>query len=104
MKPYLLFRLAAPLAAFGTVAVGERRPTWDRPSKSQALGLIAAALGIERADEPRLATLAAGLGFAVRIDAAGGLAIDCHTAQAPKEASLRRRARDIGAASTRADE
>ena len=34
-----------PLAS---LAVGERRPTWDRPSKSQMVGLVAAALGIER--------------------------------------------------------
>jgi CRISPR system Cascade subunit CasD len=104
MRQHLVFALAAPLASFGTVAVGERRPTWDRPGKSQVTGLIAAALGIERAGEARLKALAAGLGFAVRVDAAGGLAVDYHTAQAPQEVALRRRARDAGPVRTRADE
>jgi CRISPR system Cascade subunit CasD len=104
MRQHLVFTLAAPLASFGTVAVGERRPTWDRPSKSQVTGLVAAALGIERTEEDRLKALASTLGFAVRVDAAGWLAVDYHTAEAPKEASLRRRAREVGPIRTRADE
>lgn len=104
MRQHIVFTLAAPLASFGTVAVGERRPTWDRPSKSQVIGLVAAALGIQRAEEARLKTLAAELGFAVRVDAVGSLAVDYHTAQAPKEASVRRRAQEAGPIRTRADE
>jgi CRISPR system Cascade subunit CasD len=104
MTDYLVFTLAAPLASFGAVAVGERRPSWDRPSKSQIIGLVAAALGIERAQETRLAELTAGLGYAVRIDDPGRPAIDYHTAQAPKEPSLRRRAKEVGPARTRSDE
>jgi CRISPR system Cascade subunit CasD len=104
MTDHLVFALVAPFASFGTVAVGERRPTWDRPSKSQVVGLVAAALGIERSQEARLSELAAGLGFAVRVDNAGRLAVDYHTAQAPKEAALRRRRREAGPVATRADE
>jgi CRISPR system Cascade subunit CasD len=104
MRQHLVFTLAAPLASFGTVAVGERRPTWDRPAKSQVTGLVAAALGIERTEEVRLKALVVGLGFAVRVDAAGWLAVDYHTAQAPKEVALRRRAREAGPVRTRADE
>ena len=104
MERYLLFTLAAPLASFGAVAVGERRPTWDRPSKSQTLGLIAACLGIPRNEESRHLALAIGLGFAVRIDARGHLVSDYHTTQSPKEASMRRRAKTHGPIRTRADE
>lgn len=104
MTQHLVFTLAAPLASFGAVAVGERRPTWDRPSKSQVLGLIAGCLGIERSDEGRQQSLAAAIGFAVRVDVPGGLASDYHTAQAPKEVSIRRRAKSMGPIATRADE
>jgi CRISPR system Cascade subunit CasD len=104
MGEHLVFTLAAPLASYGSVAVGERRPSWDRPSKSQVVGLVAAALAIERAEETRLRDLTSGLGFAVRVDEPGWLAVDYHTTQAPKEAALRRRAKEIGPVSTRADE
>lgn len=90
MTKFLLFTLAAPLVSCGAVAVGERRPTWDRPSKSQITGLVAGALGIERADEARQHRLAAGLNFAVRIDAPGRLATDYHTAQVPPARRNRR--------------
>jgi len=101
---YLLFTLAAPLASFGAVAVGERRPTWDRPSKSQILGLVAGCLGIERSDEEDQSRLASSLGFAVRVDEPGGLATDYHTAQAAKEVSIKRRTKADGPVATRADE
>ena len=104
MTTYLLFSLSAPLASFGAVAVGERRPTWDRPSKSQNLGLVAGCLGIERSEEERQQALASALGFAVRVDRPGSLASDYHTAQAPKEVSIRRRTKAFGPIATRADE
>jgi CRISPR system Cascade subunit CasD len=97
MVRYLIFTLAAPIASFGAVAVGERRPTWDRPSKSQILGLVAGALGIERVEAERHKTLAASLGFAVRVDHPGLLASDYHTSQVPPTRRNRRFA-------TRADE
>ena len=83
MTQYLLFTLAAPMASFGTIAVGERRPTADRPAKSAVLGLVASALGIERSEERRLAALTASLGFAVRVEEPGLLASDYHTTQVP---------------------
>lgn len=101
---FVLFTLAAPLASFGTIAVGERRPTWDRPSKSQILGLVAGALGIERSDEARQQRLADGLGFAVRVDDVGTLLADYHTAQAASQASIRRSTRSGRPIRTRADE
>lgn len=104
MRQYLVFTLAAPLASFGTLAVGERRPTWDRPSKSQTLGLIAAALGIERTQEERQRALARSFGFAVRIDDAGQLLTEYHTTQQPTGASVRRRLRGGFPVDTRRDE
>ena len=104
MTDYLLFTFAAPLASFGALAVGERRPTWNRPSKSQIIGLVAGCLGIERGEEARQQALADGLGFAVRIDAPGQLASDYHTAQTPKEVSIRRRTKTHGPLRTRSDE
>jgi CRISPR system Cascade subunit CasD len=104
MRQFLVFTLAAPLASFGTLAVGERRPTWDRPSKSQTLGLIAAALGIERSEEERQRTLARSFGFAVRVDDAGKLLTDYHTTQQPSGASVRRRRRQGHPIDTRRDE
>jgi CRISPR system Cascade subunit CasD len=104
MMHYLLFTLAAPIASFGAVAVGERRPTWDRPSKSQIIGLVAVCLGIERTEETRQQALSDGLGFAVRIEAPGQLASDYHTAQSPKEVAIKRRAKRFGPLRTRADE
>lgn len=104
MRRYLVFTLAAPLASFGTLAVGERRPTWDRPSKSQTLGLIAAALGIERIEEERQRALACSFGFAVRVDDAGQLLTDYHTTQQASGASIRRRLRQGFPVDTRRDE
>ncbi len=90
MRDHLLFTIAAPLASWGAVAVGERRPSWDRPSKSQIVGLLAGALGIERVDEARQLALAASLGFAVRIDDPGQPATDYHTTQSPPQRRNRR--------------
>lgn len=82
MRQLLLFQLVAPLGAFGGVAVGERRETGARPGHSALAGLLAAALGLERADE-RQAAFSAGLAFAARCDRLGPLLADYHTAQTP---------------------
>ena len=81
---FLLFTLYAPMGSFGEVAVGERRMGWARPGHSAVLGLVAAAQGIERADEAAHQRLEAGLHYAVRTDAPGRPLIDYHTAQTPK--------------------
>lgn len=85
MPQALVFTLAAPFASFGAVAVGERRPTWDRPGKSQVIGLLAAALGIPRVEEQRLDELARDLHIAIRVDDPGQLATDYHTTQVPPQ-------------------
>lgn len=65
---YLAFTLAAPLASFGAIAVGERRSSWDRPAKSAVLGLIAGALGLTRDDADAHRALADDYLYAVRVE------------------------------------
>ena len=81
---FLLFTLYAPMASFGEIAVGERRMSWARPSRSAILGLVAAARGLDRADESAHAQVEESLHYAVRTDAAGKSLLDYHTAQTPK--------------------
>jgi CRISPR system Cascade subunit CasD len=90
MREFLLFRLHGLLASWGEIAVGERRGSWSRPSKSAVLGLVAAALGIERHEGERLGALAAGYGFAVRVDSPGVSLRDYHTVQTVREANIRK--------------
>jgi CRISPR system Cascade subunit CasD len=98
MVERLLFRLDAPLAAWGEIAVGEIRSSWPEPSKSAVLGLVAAALGIERQEAERHRDLHAGLSFAVRaLEGVGPGARpvrarplrDFHTAEFPSETALK---------------
>ncbi|MGE4297276.1 MAG: type I-E CRISPR-associated protein Cas5/CasD [Desulfovibrionaceae bacterium] len=83
MARYLLFQLYGPMQAWGGVAVGEARPSHERPTRSAVLGLIACALGIRRADQDAQRALAASYGVAVRLDAPGTPFRDFHTAQVP---------------------
>lgn len=80
---YLVFRLWGPMASWGDIAVGERRGTWNRPSRSAILGLVAAALGIERGNGAAHDGLENDIGFAVRVDHPGRPMRDYHTAQSP---------------------
>lgn len=88
---FLLFRLYAPLASWGDVAVGEFRPTLGCPGRSALLGLIGAALGVDRDDEARHRHLDTALTFAIAVYAEGTLLRDYHTAQVPGAADLKGR-------------
>ncbi|MBD9362306.1 type I-E CRISPR-associated protein Cas5/CasD [Methylomonas fluvii] len=79
----LLFRLYGPLASWGEIAVGESRHSANYPSKSAILGLVGAALGIERNDEEQQAGLQNGYQVAVEVFSTGQLLRDYHTAQVP---------------------
>ena len=83
MPRYLTFALVAPLAAFGAIAVGERRSGWDRPARSAVLGLVGACLGLDREDDAAQAALAEGYGLALLCHAPGRLLADYHTTQVP---------------------
>ncbi|MEU6011640.1 type I-E CRISPR-associated protein Cas5/CasD [Streptomyces sp. NPDC047453] len=71
----LLVRLAAPLQSWGTASRFSRRDTHSRPTKSGVIGLCAAALGHDRAEElGELATVR----FGVRADHPGTPVRDYH--------------------------
>jgi CRISPR system Cascade subunit CasD len=90
MPCYLTFALVAPLAAFGSIAVGERRSGWDRPARSAVLGLVGACLGLDRGDDKAQEALAEGYGLALLCHAPGRLLADYHTTQVPSARRGRR--------------
>ncbi|MEX1019537.1 MAG: type I-E CRISPR-associated protein Cas5/CasD [Litorilinea sp.] len=74
----LLLRLSGPMQAWGVQSRFGIRDTGREPSKSGVVGLLAAALGRDRAEPIEdLATLRMG----VRVDREGTLLRDYHTAQ-----------------------
>lgn len=84
---FLLFRLYGPLVAWGEAAPGEVRPTYLHPTRSALLGLLAAALGLDRRDDAAHRALAEDLRFALAVDSAGVPVADYHTAQLRKPAA-----------------
>lgn len=75
----VLLRLEGPLQAWSAQGKLGIRDTEREPTKSGVLGLLGAALGMPRDDDATLAALAA-LRMAVRVDRAGTLLHDYHTA------------------------
>lgn len=90
MTEFLVFTLYAPLASWGDTAVGEVRSSWDRPSRSAILGLVAAALGLTRDQEGAHAMLDDMCGIGVRVAAGGTSFVDYHTSQDPSDVAVRR--------------
>lgn len=88
---FLVFQLQAPLAAWGDVAVGQYRGSRERPGASALIGLLGAALGIQRDDEAAHAVLRDGYAFAVGTVSSGQLLRDYHTAQVPGRSDMQRR-------------
>jgi CRISPR system Cascade subunit CasD len=85
MPDYLVFQLYGHMSAWGDIAVGETRRSTLHPSKSAVLGIMAAALGVDREDESTLSTMAAAYGFAVKVLSTGSLMVDYHTVQVPPQ-------------------
>ena len=77
MKTVLL-RLEGPLQSWGTQGRFGIRETEREPTKSGVLGLVGAALGMERGDRVTLARLRT-LSMAVRVDREGTVLRDYHT-------------------------
>ncbi|MFF9409893.1 type I-E CRISPR-associated protein Cas5/CasD [Streptomyces anandii] len=75
----LVLQLAGPLQAWGAAARFARRGTENAPTKSGVVGLLAAALGLDRDADQQLAELAE-LRFGVRIDQPGTRIRDFQTA------------------------
>jgi len=89
MHEFLVFSLYGAMASWGDVAVGDFRPTHDHPTRSAIFGLVAAALGIRRDEEEKLAALSDGYNIGIRLDSPGTLLRDYHTAQVPRSGTKR---------------
>jgi CRISPR system Cascade subunit CasD len=77
---HLLLRLEGPLMAFGDVAVDETRPTARFPTLSMVTGLIANALGLDRANPEDIQELQDSMTIASRLDRPGNRERDYQTA------------------------
>lgn len=75
----LLLRLAAPLQAWGSNSKFTVRTTEREPTKSGVIGMIAAALGIQRNSDAKQLSQLTSLRFGVRADREGKLLKDFHT-------------------------
>lgn len=78
--PTLLLRLAGPMQSWGTTSRFDARDTGKEPSKSGVIGLLAAALGIDRENWTDLEPLTR-MTMGVRHDRPGLLKRDYQTAQ-----------------------
>lgn len=78
--PTLKLKLIGPMQSWGTRSRFEERDTDLEPSKSGVLGLMCAALGVDRSDWDGLKPLC-NLRMGVRIDEKGILRTEYHTAQ-----------------------
>lgn len=83
MTQFITFHLYGPMQAWGGVAVGEMRGSEGHPTKSGVLGLIGAALGLQRHRDEEHLHLEHAFGFAVRIDDPGRPMRDYHSIQTP---------------------
>lgn len=89
MSEFLVMRLTAALSAMGDVAGHSRRGSHRWPGKSAVLGMVGAALGIDRNDTAGQSSLATDYGVAVLVRSAGTLLIDFHTSQTIPSAAAR---------------
>lgn len=78
--PTLLLRLVGPMQSWGTTSRFDQRDTGKEPSKSGVVGLLAAALGIDRENWADLEPLT-HLSMGVRHDRSGTPKRDYQTAQ-----------------------
>ncbi len=82
--PTLLLRLVGPMQSWGVASRFQERDTAPEPSKSGVLGLLCAAMGIDRANWDDLEPLTK-LRFGVRRDRPGVARYDYHSAGAHKD-------------------
>ncbi len=80
MTHTLLLCLAGPLQSWGTKSRFDERDTELEPSKSGVIGLLCAALGVDRHEAEPVLKLAE-MPMGVRVDREGVLQRDYHTAQ-----------------------
>ena len=84
----LLLRLSAPLQAWGSGSKFEIRNTEHEPTKSGVIGMIAAAMGIQREDDPKTLEPLSKLRFGVRVDREGKLLKDFHMVHEYKKGKM----------------
>lgn len=87
----LLLRLAAPLQAWGSSSKFIVRSTEREPTKSGVIGMIAAAMGMQRNDDAKKLAPLAQLRFGVRADKEGILLKDFHMVHGYKIADVTER-------------
>lgn len=87
----LLLRLAAPLQAWVSSSKFIVHSTEREPTKSGVIGMIAAALGIQRNDDPQKLVPLTTLRFGVRADKEGVLLKDFHMVHGYKIADVTER-------------
>ncbi len=89
MTEYIIFALVAPMGSFGEVAGHEWRRSNRWPSRSAILGLVGAALGIDREDAERQQSLRKW-SYAVSVLSSNYPFQDFHTIQTIPNANIRR--------------
>jgi len=77
--PTLLLRLVGPMQSWGTTSRFDQRDTGKEPSKSGVIGLLAAAMGIDRNDDWKKLEPLTLLSMGVRHDRSGVLKYDYQT-------------------------
>lgn len=80
-------RLHGPLQSWGGPVIGDNRPTLPFPTRSGVLGLVAACLGIRRANMTELLALAHETRVHIRVDSPGTPLVDDQTIQGNPNAS-----------------
>lgn len=88
--PTLLLRLAGPMQSWGTRSRFDERDSDLEPSKSGVIGLLCAAMGVDRNEEQPVLDLAR-CRMGVRVDREGVLRMDYLTAQTESGTSISRR-------------
>jgi CRISPR system Cascade subunit CasD len=82
---FCVFRVYAPLSSWGDIAVGLERRSFYQPSKSAIVGLVSAAIGIDRYKNDKLRNLFDSLGVGIKLINPGDSIIDYHTTQTIKK-------------------
>lgn len=82
MADFLVFQLKAPLASFGN-AMGMYRSSDLRPRRGAVMGLLAAAIGIDRSESSRFNQLSTQLKMASLTLRQPTVLVDYHTVQGP---------------------
>lgn len=89
MTEFVVFTLVAPMGSFGDLAGHERRGSGDWPARSAVLGLVGAALGVQREDRSAQEVLARWR-VAVSVLSRSAAFRDFHTVQTVPTARIKR--------------